>query len=68
VAARLGLGVSGVVLELVGGHHGVLGRVDSVEDDGTGGEERPVRLQEGSRELLERGDTEPGHDGGFRGC
>jgi hypothetical protein len=67
VATSFGVGVAGVVLELGGVHHGVLGGVDAVGNDNTGGEERPVRLQEGSVELLEGLNTEPRHDDGFRG-
>lgn len=67
MTARLGVGVAGVVLPLGRVHHGGLGGVDAVGNDNTSSEEGPVRLQEGSVELLKGLNTEPRHDDGFRG-
>lgn len=48
----LSVRVAGIVLELLGVHQSVGERVDSVEDDDTGSEERSHRLGHRGRELL----------------
>jgi len=48
------VGVSGVVLVLVGAGHGTGGRVDAVCDDESGSVERPHWLRNGRRELLSK--------------
>lgn len=59
--SRLSIRVARVVLPLVGLHHGILRRVDTIGDDQSGSEERSVRPENGRREPLEGSDTEPRH-------
>lgn len=61
----LGVGVAGVVLELVAVHHGSLGRVDAIGNDHGGSEEGSHGTQHGRRELLEGGNSEPRHGDGY---